>query len=131
MTHGCSPFETTDKGLTALDIVTAHSTMPGRDDVALLMEESMRGDGWTGGRVEAKRRAQEIVRKRRGKRREIRKDVGKVLEVDPKWWGPEHDDLSTDSDSEDDEDVADNLFVCIASSSMFEFALTTIADSAS
>ncbi|KAG5722125.1 hypothetical protein E4T56_gene3764, partial [Termitomyces sp. T112] len=51
MTHGCSPCAVTRRGLTPLDVVTAHSTLPGRGDVALLLEESMRSEGWIGGRM--------------------------------------------------------------------------------
>jgi hypothetical protein len=48
MTHGCSPFDVTKRNLTPLDIVTAHSLLPGREIVALILEESMRGEGWSG-----------------------------------------------------------------------------------
>ncbi|KAH9974958.1 hypothetical protein BGW80DRAFT_1457911 [Lactifluus volemus] len=59
LTHGCSPFSQTRLGLTPLDIVTAHSTMPGRQDVSILLGEAMRGEGWTGGRMEEQRRQEE------------------------------------------------------------------------
>ena len=56
LTHGCSPFTQTRRHLTALDIVTAHSILPGREDVRLLLEEAMREQGWTGGRMEERRK---------------------------------------------------------------------------
>ena len=102
MTHGCSPFALTTMKLTALDIVTAHSTLPGKDDIALLLEESMRGQGWTGGRLEQKRRLFDQRLKRKGKRKATREDIGKVLGISSEWWGKDPD--SEESDSDDDED---------------------------
>jgi hypothetical protein len=112
MTHGCSAFSVTRRNLTPLDIVTAHSILPGRDDIALLLEEAMRGDGWTGGRMEHRRRSFDERMKRRGKRRNIRDDVGKVLGVNPKWWGPDSD-SSTDSESEDEDEEDDCVYVSL------------------
>lgn len=76
--------------------------MPGRQDVALLLGEAMRGEGWTGGRMEEQRRQSErrIARKRR--REGIREDVGKVLSVAPQWWGDD-DWQSITSESDEDE----------------------------
>lgn len=112
MTHGCSPFALTRRNLTPLDIVTAHSIIPGRDDVALLLEEAMRGEGWTGGRMEEKRHLLETRRKRKGKRRDVQNDIGRVLGVNPKWWGTEADYSSSDSDSEDEiEEEPESLYV--------------------
>ena len=88
--------------LTALDIVTAHSTLPGKDDVALLLEEAMRGQGWTGGRLEQKRRLFDQRLKWKGKQKATREDIGKVLGISSDWWGNDPD--SEESDSEDDED---------------------------
>ncbi|KAL0951306.1 hypothetical protein HGRIS_008013 [Hohenbuehelia grisea] len=107
MTHGCSPFALTRRKLTPLDIVTAHSLLPGRQDVALLLEESMRGEGWTGGRVEQKRRIAERHELRKRKRRDIQNDVARVLGVSPRWWGAESDPPS-DSESTDEEDEGDD-----------------------
>ncbi|KAJ7783698.1 DIL domain-containing protein [Mycena maculata] len=102
MTHGCSPFAVTRRNLTPLDIVTAHSIMPGRDDVALLLEEAMRGEGWTGGKMEQKRRLFDERRRRREKQRSIRDTIGQTLGVNPKWWG-DVDYSSSDSESGDEE----------------------------
>jgi hypothetical protein len=110
MTHGCSPFAVTRRNLTPLDIVTAHSILPGRDDVALLLEEAMRGEGWTGGKMEAKRRLFDERRRRREKQRIIRDTVGQTLGVNPKWWG--NSDFSSSSDSESgDEDADESVYV--------------------
>ncbi|KAG6818017.1 hypothetical protein H0H87_009172 [Tephrocybe sp. NHM501043] len=102
MTHGCSPFAVTRRGLTPLDVVTAHSILPGRDDVALLLEESMRGEGWTGGRMEEKRRTLERREKRKARRKHTRDNISRILSVNPSWWG------ETDSDSDSDLDADDN-----------------------
>ncbi|KAI0304804.1 DIL domain-containing protein [Russula brevipes] len=102
LTHGCSPFSETRRGLTPLDIVTAHSTMPGRQDVALLLGEAMRGEGWTGGRMEEQRRQLERRMAQKRRRERVREDVGKVLSIAPQWWGNE-DWQAIASDSDEDE----------------------------
>jgi hypothetical protein len=113
MTHGCSPLAVTHRNLTPLDIVTAHSVLPGREDVALLLEEAMRGEGWAGGRMEDKRRLSEERVRRKDRQKDVRDDVAKVLNVNPTWWGDEgSDSSSTDSDSGDEDDV---LFVSMIS----------------
>jgi hypothetical protein len=87
LTHGCSPFSQTRLGLTPLDIVTAHSTMPGRQDVSILLGEAMRGEGWTGGRMEEQRRQEERRTALKNRQDRVREDVGKVLSIAPQWWG--------------------------------------------
>lgn len=112
MTHGCSPFSVTHRNLTALDIVTGHTVMPGREDVALLLEESMRGDGWTGGRMEQKRKVLDERIKEKGKQKSVRDDVAKTLSVDKKWWGSEDsDESSVHSNSGEDEDDQEGVYV--------------------
>jgi hypothetical protein len=112
MTHGCSPFAVTRRNLTALDIITAHSVLPGREDVALLLEEAMRGEGWTGGRMEARRRSSEERSKLKYRQKGVRDDMVKALDVNPRWWGDEESDSSS-TDSED-ENEDDDLFVSVA-----------------
>jgi hypothetical protein len=112
ITHGCSPFDKTNRGLTPLDIITAHTLLPGREDVAVLIEAAMRGDGWTGGRMEEKRQELELRLKRRGKRKSARDEVGRILGIPPKWWKTVEDEdflADVDSDDEPDEAEADNL----------------------
>ena len=112
MTHDCSPFDVTRRNLTALDIVTAHSLLPGREDVALLLEEAMRGEGWSGGRMEDRRRLLEERMKRRQTQRNVRNDVGSVLGVNPVWWGvADSDSSSIESESDDEsEDHSDAFY---------------------
>ncbi|KAF7306855.1 hypothetical protein MIND_00477700 [Mycena indigotica] len=108
MTHGCSVFALTRRNLTPLDIVTAHSVLPGREDVALLLQEAMRGEGWTGGKLDDKRRLLDDKRKRLSKQRAIRDGVEKVLGLDARWWG-DIDYSWSDSDSED-EDATEDIY---------------------
>ncbi|KAF9076195.1 DIL domain-containing protein [Rhodocollybia butyracea] len=109
LTHGCSVFDVTRRKLTPLDIVTAHSMMPGRADVALLLEEAMRSEGWTGGHMEAKRRVLDERIKRKGKQQSIRDHVAKALDISPRWWNSDSDDfnLSDESDSSEGEGEED------------------------
>ena len=103
MTHGCSPFAVTRRNLTPLDIVTGHTIMPGREDVALLLEEAMRGDGWEGGRMARKRKVLDERLKKQGRRKHVRDEVAKTLSVDNKWWGDDDSDTSSDDSDMDDE----------------------------
>ncbi|KDR84897.1 hypothetical protein GALMADRAFT_233353 [Galerina marginata CBS 339.88] len=110
MTHGYSPFSLTERKLTPLDIVTAHSILPGKEDVALLLEEAMRSQGWKGGRMEERRRLSEQRKKKKGKEKEIREDIGKVLGVAPDWWGKDPEVSDDDSEDEDDEEVDEGVY---------------------
>jgi hypothetical protein len=85
--------------------------MPGRQDVALLLGEAMRGEGWTGGRMEEQRRRSErrIARKRRRER--IREDVGKVLPVAPQWWGDDEWQAVASESDEDESEGEEALLV--------------------
>ncbi|KAF7965893.1 hypothetical protein HWV62_40993 [Athelia sp. TMB] len=103
MTHGCSPFAVTRRNLTPLDIVTGHTIMPGREDVALLLEEAMRGDGWEGGRMARKRKVLDERLKKQGRRKHVRDEVAKTLSVDNRWWGDDDSDTSSDNSDMDDE----------------------------
>lgn len=103
LTHGCSPFAQTRRHLTALDIVTAHSVLPGREDVRVLLEEAMRGEGWTGGRMEERRKTLEKKALQLSKRKTVQQNIGKVLDIGSFWWGEQDEDsLSDVSDDEDD-----------------------------
>ncbi|EKM83522.1 hypothetical protein AGABI1DRAFT_117026 [Agaricus bisporus var. burnettii JB137-S8] len=104
MTHGCSVFALTKRNLTPLHIVTAHSTLPGREDVALLLEESMRSQGWEGGKIDQRRRMVEQQQKRRGKQMQLRQDVATLLGVHSSWWGQESTSPAPDEDEGEDED---------------------------
>jgi hypothetical protein len=106
MTHGCSLFAVTRRNLTPLDIVTAHSTIPGREDVALLLEEAMRGEGWSSGKKEARRRLVDDRIKRKGKQRDIRDGVARALGVNPRWWGDVDSDVSSSGSELEDKGEA-------------------------
>jgi hypothetical protein len=118
MTRGCSPFSVTRRNLTALDIVTGHTIMPGREDVALLLEESMRGDGWTGGRMARKRKVLEERIKEKGKQQSVRDSVAKMLSIDQRWWGSEDSDSSSiNSDVEEEDENQETIYVSASKSS--------------
>lgn len=61
--------------------------MPGRQDVALLLGEAMRGEGWTGGKMEEQRRQLERTAAWKRRRERAREEVGKVVSIAPQWWG--------------------------------------------
>ena len=105
LTHGCSPLTVTRRGLTPLDILTAHSLIPGRDDVALLLEEAMREHGWTGSRMELRRRHEDERVRRHDKYMAVKQDIARVLGLDDQWWGDEsNDDDHSDAEEFDDDD---------------------------
>ncbi|TFL06741.1 DIL domain-containing protein [Pterulicium gracile] len=104
MTHGCSPFDVTRRNLTPLDIVTGHSVMPGRDAVALLLEASMKNEGWTGGRLAEQRRQLEEKDSRRSSRKSASAGIGKQLNLDPRSLSM----YSSDTESEGEEEEADD-----------------------
>jgi hypothetical protein len=86
--------------------------MPGRQDVALLLGEAMRGEGWTGGRMEEQRRRSERRIARQRRREGIREDVGKVLSVAPQWWGDDEcQSITSESDEDESEGEEEALLV--------------------
>lgn len=113
LTHGCSPLTQTRRNLTALDIVTGYSRIPGREDVALLLEEAMREEGWQGGgRRERQRKILQAHELRRGRRRDLMTGVGRVLGLTDRWWGAQDDDEVDTAAAEDDSmDVDDVCFL--------------------
>ena len=107
LTHGSSPLGRTRRGLTALDIISAHSIIAGREDVALLLEEAMREHGWTGGRVEERRRSLEEQARRAGRRRHVQADIVRILGIKSTWWGDGEASDSASVDAVEDEDEED------------------------
>ncbi|TFY55227.1 hypothetical protein EVJ58_g8382 [Rhodofomes roseus] len=107
LTHGASAFALTRRRLTALDIVTAHTIVPGREDVALILQEAMRGEGWKGGRMEEQRRLIGRRARRMGRRRNVQLDIEKVLGISARWWGDELSDPNFDPEEEDEDEVPD------------------------
>lgn len=123
LTHGCSPLSLTRRQLTALDIVTAHSTVPGREDVALLLEEAMREEGWKGGRMEERRRSLEQRLRRIGRRKQVQDGIQKILGISPSWWGDYECETSFDtSEDEDEEDL--NSAILVSALSFFVMRIT-------
>lgn len=121
LTHGASPLIRSHKQLTPLDIISAYKPLPGRQDVALLLEDAMRERGWQGS-------ASEVRRKEAQKRREAAKlksqrrvdewnRLGKVLDIGEAWWNPhsdsEEDEMSglEDCDDLEDESMSEIEFV--------------------
>lgn len=95
-----------------LDIVTAHTLLPGREDVAILLEEAMRSQGWTGSRMEQRRRALDERLKQSSRRKRIRESLAKIIEVPTPWWGDDESDLSSsESDSEADDESNEEIYV--------------------
>lgn len=112
MTHGCSPFSVTRRHLMPLDIITAHTLLPGREDVATLLEEAMRSEGWTGGRMEQRRRALDERLKQSSRRKRIRESIAKIIEIPTPWWGDSESEFSSnESDSEVDDESSEETYV--------------------
>lgn len=111
MTHGCSPFSVTRRHLMPLDIITAHTLLPGREDVATLLEEAMRSEGWTGGRMEQRRRALDERLKQSSRRKRIRESIAKIIETPTPWWGDSESEFSSnESDSEVDDESNEETY---------------------
>ncbi|KAK7059043.1 hypothetical protein VNI00_001667 [Paramarasmius palmivorus] len=128
--HGLSPFATTHRGLTPLDIITAYSPIPGRADVALLLEESMRSSEgetvqdadsneehkprrYTSKRMrmeerqERRKRGEEKMKRKRG-REGVRDGVSRILGVPKGWWQSNSSSFSDQSDSESENEGHDS-----------------------
>ncbi|CAE6426696.1 unnamed protein product [Rhizoctonia solani] len=89
-THGCSPLSKSAKGLTPLDIITGHDVIPGREDVALVLQESMKASGWTGSarnQIREMKIKEETERSvRRAQRRKEWTEIGRLLGLADQWW---------------------------------------------
>ncbi|KAI5123625.1 hypothetical protein M0805_003439 [Coniferiporia weirii] len=86
LTHGCSPLSVTFRNMTALDLVTAYSVIPGREDVALFLEEAMRGEGWKSSKLSVQRRCFSQRLKQDGRRQMEREAITKILGLSSQWW---------------------------------------------
>lgn len=76
----------------------------------------MREQGWTGGRVEERRRAQEMQMQRTRHIRTLRDQLSKTLEIDPRWWGDEDEFASEEASDEEDGDREDfDVYVSVLS----------------
>ncbi|CAE6534475.1 unnamed protein product [Rhizoctonia solani] len=89
-THGCSPLSKSAKGLTPLDIITGHDVIPGREYVALVLQESMKASGWTGSarnQIREEKIQEETARSmRRAQRRREWAEIGRLLGLTDQWW---------------------------------------------
>ncbi|KAF8610615.1 hypothetical protein BDV93DRAFT_463648 [Ceratobasidium sp. AG-I] len=89
-THGASPFAKSTKDITPLDIITGFDVIPGREDVALVLQELMKAYGWTGSarsQVRETRQREEAARAaRRTQRRNEWAEVGRILDLADQWW---------------------------------------------
>ena len=74
--------------MTALDLVTAYGVIPGREYVALFLEEAMKGEGWEGSTLSVKRRHREAQEKQGERRRSELNAIDKILELQDqgRWW---------------------------------------------
>lgn len=102
--QGASTLQRTNRNLTPVDVIRGYSTIPGREDIVSLLEESMREEGWKGGRLELNRQEEERITKRNKTRKDIREYVTRVLDLPDGWWGNDAGVTSDESDSSDDED---------------------------
>ncbi|KAF8587324.1 hypothetical protein K439DRAFT_1652322 [Ramaria rubella] len=135
LTHGSSPLTLTRRGLTPLDILTAHSLIPGRESVALLLEEAMRESGWSGGRMELRRRREDERTRRQDKRLAVKRHIGHVLGLNDHWWGDDRDDedeSEEEADADDDQDADGPLDMSYSPpptfTTMLVFSPTTLSD---
>ena len=96
--------------MTALDIVTAYSVIPGREDVALFLEEAMRGEGWEDSRMSLKRQNVNERLTENSRRQSERSTIQRVLDLDQQWWGQDKDGISSEEPSEDERDIDDVQF---------------------
>jgi len=88
--------------------------MPGRQDVALLLGEAMRGEGWRGGRMEEQRRQLEQRAAQKRRRERVREDVGKVLTIAPQWWADDEWEAMASEADVDESEVEETVLVSVA-----------------
>lgn len=100
--------------MTALDLVTAYSVIPGRESVALFLEEAMKGEGWQSSKMALQRRSFEDKQREREAWKSEREAMEKILELNSRWWQVDEYIPSTDTSEEGQgEDLDDQSFyVC-------------------
>lgn len=74
----------------------------------------MRGEGWTGGRMEERRKALEKKALQLSKRKAIQQSVGRVLDIGPLWWGEQDDDSASDASDDEDYTLTDSNDVFVS-----------------
>lgn len=71
----------------------------------------MLSQGWSGGKTEERRKEVEELTKKNTERKRTRDNVGKMLGINPRWWGSDDlENLSDDSDC-DEEDINESVYV--------------------
>lgn len=114
--------------MTALDIVTAYSVIPGREDVALFLGEAMRGEGWQDNKLSLKRHTLNEKLKHSERRQADRLAIQRILDLDGQWWG-QNDDDSSEEPSEEEKDIEDvEFYVCNISSFLLVELMRTHLD---
>lgn len=110
--HGCSPLTLTNRKLTAHDIVTAYSIVPGREGVASLLEEAMREEGWQSSRMIQQRYDQDAKAKQVEAEKAMRETIDAVLELDGQWWRNATEESPFSELSDDDSDGDEGIYAC-------------------
>ena len=72
--------------MTALDLITAYAVIPVREDVALFLEEAMKGEGWQSSKMVDQRRDTLEKSKLEDKIRSEREALDKILNLGDRWW---------------------------------------------
>lgn len=71
-----------------MDVISAYDDIPGREDVAIMLNATMRAHGWKGNeKKEEERRKTDLRNMRMQRQSKIRDKVTKVLALDGPWWG--------------------------------------------
>lgn len=89
--------------------MTAYAVIPGREDVALFLEEAMKGEGWQGSKMNVKRRCLDKKLKANERRESERQAIAQILDLDSNdpWWRGRGTYQSSLEDSEDEDDGED------------------------
>lgn len=99
--------------MTALDLVTAYAVIPGREDVALFLEEAMRGEGWQNSKMVSHRKLQTERLHRDEKRQAQRVAVMDILGLSEHWWRQNEAYLPSDASSPESEDEGDDTKIFV------------------
>lgn len=91
LAHGASALAVTNKSFTPLDLIRAYQPLPDRQDVALILQESMREQGWMGSPLEQRRdrnqRRRDARNSKNAKNAAEWSHIGHNLGIEDGWWG--------------------------------------------
>jgi hypothetical protein len=91
LAHGASALAVTNKSFTPVDLICAYQPLPDRQDVVLILQESMREQGWMGSPLEQRRDRRQHRRDARHSRNMKRaaewSRIGNDLGIEEGWWG--------------------------------------------